>query len=118
MTIDTPNGLDLDMFQEMQELMEEDFPLLLQTYLDDTPLLLEQINNANSTVDAASLAAAAHQLKSTSASLGFALLETLAEELETIGNGGDGVDGSEAPALYEKALANYNETKPFICKHL
>ena len=118
MTIDTPNGLDLDIFQEMQELMEEDFPLLLQTYLDDTPLLLEQVNSANSTADAASLAAAAHQLKSTSASLGCVLLETLAEELEAIGNGADGLEGSEAPALYEKAQTNYNEMKPFLAQHL
>ena len=115
MTTETPNGLDLEMFQEMQELMEEDFPLLLQTYLDDTPVLLEQINSANSAGEPASLAAAAHQLKSTSASLGFTLLEELAGELEAIGNG---AADAEAAALYEKALANYTQLEPFLNQHM
>ena len=115
MTTDTPDGVNLEMFQEMQELMEEDFPLLLETYLDDTPVLLEQINSANSAGEPASLAAAAHQLKSTSASLGFTVLEELAGKLEAIGNG---ADTGAATDLYDQANANYTQLAPFLIAHL
>ena len=115
MTTDTPDGVDLEMFQDMKELMEEDFPLLLETYLDDTPLLLEQINSANSTGNPQGLTAPAHQLKSTSASLGFTTLEALASQLEDIGNG---ADSSEAVALCEQVNTNYAQLTPFLTTHL
>ena len=115
MTTDTPDGVDLEMFQEMQELMEEDFPLLLETFLDDTPVLLAQINDANSAGNPKGLTAPAHQLKSTSASLGFTVLENLGSQLEAIGSG---EDSGDAALLYEQVQANYTQLTPFLTAHL
>ena len=123
-TMNIPTGVDQEIFQEMQELMEDDFPLLLQTFLEDTPELLKQINEAVSgdLTDQAGradqvgqLGAAAHQLKSTSASLGFTALEQLADQLEEIGNG---TDAGEAAALCQQANTSYGELAPFLTEQL
>ena len=114
-TMNIPTGVDPEIFQDMQELMEDDFSLLLQTFLEDTPALLEQINGAVKPDQAAQLSAAAHQLKSTCASLGFTALEQLANQLEAIGNG---ADAGEAPALCQQANASYDELAPFLTEQL
>ena len=120
-TMNIPTGVDQEIFQEMQELMEDDFPLLLQTFLEDTPELLKQINEAVSgdltdqAVQVGQLGAAAHQLKSTSASLGFTALEQLAHQLEAIGNG---ADAGEAPALCQQVNSSYSELAPFLTEQL
>ncbi|RLA17619.1 MAG: hypothetical protein DRQ60_01580 [Gammaproteobacteria bacterium] len=117
MTSTTPTGIDLKLFTEMQELMEEEFSPLVETYLEDTPKLLAEINNAvaSDSVDLSALASAAHQLKSTSASLGFTDLEKHAETMERIGLAT--IAGDPAPS-YQAAQLSYSLLRLFLEGHL
>src|SRR3569832_762704 len=54
---------------------------LLGAYLDDTPQLLREMEQAVAASDPAALGMAAHTLKSTSASIGATALSTLCEAL-------------------------------------
>ena len=54
---------------------------LLRAYLDDTPRLLQDLEQAAAAGDTAALGMTAHTLKSTSASMGATALAALCEEL-------------------------------------
>ena len=54
---------------------------LLRAYLDDTPRLLQDLEQAAAAGDTAALGMTAHTLKSTSASMGATTLAALCEEL-------------------------------------
>ena len=112
-----PNGVDHPTFKEMVEIMEEEFAPLLQTYLDDTPALLTQIRSATSSTpaDFEALAAAAHQLKSTSGSLGFTELEGLARTLERTAQS---ADEAAVNPLLERAEYCFQQLTPFLQGYL
>lgn len=70
-------------------------PQLIQVYLEDAPLLLKVVVEANQNKDLNQLSYGAHTLKSSSAALGAMSLATLCETLETFGNSG-AIAGNEA----------------------
>jgi HPt (histidine-containing phosphotransfer) domain-containing protein len=61
---------------------------LVETYLSDTPALMEAIGSAVEADDAASLVRPAHTLKSSSATVGALRLSAVARELEMAGRTG------------------------------
>ncbi|MBF0623557.1 MAG: PAS domain S-box protein [Magnetococcales bacterium] len=89
----TPGGevvlFDVALFEEICQVMGEDFPELVRIYLDLLPKRLETILDALQSGSAGGLANAAHTLKSTSAQLGALRLSHLAVELEKLGLAGD-----------------------------
>jgi len=113
----TPSGIDLELFMQMQALMEDEFAELLQTYLDDTPNLLTAIHGAiiATPADLVALTHAAHQLKSTSASLGFTELEQLGRTLEQFGGEQTGGDPAQ---LHRQADESFARLLPFIQHHI
>ncbi len=62
---------------------------LIDTFLDDAPSLLENLETALSAGDAETFRRAAHSLKSNGASLGAMPFSTSAKALEMIGKSGD-----------------------------
>jgi HPt (histidine-containing phosphotransfer) domain-containing protein len=58
---------------------------LIEIYLNDSPKLLEGLQEAIIRADATALQEAAHSLKSISANMGALTLRALCEELETMG---------------------------------
>lgn len=120
MTDTPPAGVDIELFIEMRELMEEEFGQLIETYLEDTPKLLAEISDAigaSNSVEASSrrLISAAHQLKSTSGSLGLVELENIARTLEEMGEEGSGIYPAD---LYQQARASFDQLKPFLMAQL
>ncbi|MEL0082169.1 MAG: Hpt domain-containing protein [Gammaproteobacteria bacterium] len=113
MQTEIPPGIDQDIFQEMQTVMEEEFTLLIEVYLEDTPELLDQIAAAISAEprDFPSLTNAAHQIKSTSASLGFVELASLAQTLEKKGTE---QNDTELSALYQSAIESLSVIRPHL----
>ena len=95
--------LDETMIVELRELMEEDFEDLLDTYLRDMPIQLAKLEAAVAADDAEKLWRAAHPLKSSSGSIGAALLSALAERMERYGR--DGVAARLKPLLVEVQAA-------------
>lgn len=61
---------------------------LVETYLHDTPELMEAIGAAVETDDAAALVRPAHTLKSSSATVGALRLSAVAREMEMAGRSG------------------------------
>lgn len=80
---------------------------LIDAYLDDSPVLINEMKTALQDNDAATFRRAAHTLKSSSASLGVLALSEISKELEQIGKAEilDQVDGKldQLISIFEQA---------------
>ena len=77
--------LDMATFDELKEMSGADFiNELVDTFLDDSPRLVEQMKAALQNDDADSFRRAAHSLKSNSATFGAMRLSGMAKELEIL----------------------------------
>ncbi|WP_395702892.1 Hpt domain-containing protein [Aquabacterium sp.] len=75
--------LDPQILKELQDSAGADFVAeLLQTFLEDAPPLLAELQRAQAAGDAAAFKRAAHTLKSNGHTFGAVELSTLARELE------------------------------------
>jgi HPt (histidine-containing phosphotransfer) domain-containing protein len=79
---------------------------LIQTYLDDSPRLLEAMRAALVAGDPGEFRRAAHSLKSNSASLGAIPLSQMARELEEMGKAGSLEAATSRLAQAEVEYAN------------
>jgi len=103
---DTPT-LDEGILREILESTGDDIIFvreLIQTYLADTPALLEGMTAAVEADDAAALVRPAHTLKSSSATVGASRLSSVARELEMGGR-----TGALDPALHASLDAAQHE---------
>ncbi|ABK44980.1 PAS/PAC sensor hybrid histidine kinase [Magnetococcus marinus MC-1] len=78
----------LDELERMMSVMENGFQELLSRYLSDTPVLLQNLAAAVEAQDAKQARQLAHNLKSTSASLGAKLLSVQAQQIEALSKQG------------------------------
>jgi HPt (histidine-containing phosphotransfer) domain-containing protein len=75
--------LDMTVYDELKETTGSDFvDELVETYLDDAPRLLGELDAALEAQDAETFRRAAHSLKSSSATFGASRLSDLARQLE------------------------------------
>lgn len=74
--------IDEMQFEEMRELLEEDFADLLQTFIDDSKQRIVMMQAAQANNDNANGFEFAHALKGASATLGATQLVALSEQLE------------------------------------
>jgi HPt (histidine-containing phosphotransfer) domain-containing protein len=66
----------------MRELMQDEFPLLVESYLEGTAALLDELRAGATRADANAMYRPAHTIKSSSANLGALHLTGLAAALE------------------------------------
>jgi histidine phosphotransfer protein HptB len=71
--------LDHDVLSALQEVMEDGYPLLLDTFLSDSQERLRQLHKAD---DANQLIATAHSFKGSSSNMGAIRLAELCHQLE------------------------------------
>ncbi|WPP01319.1 Hpt domain-containing protein [Pseudomonas sp. HR96] len=71
--------LDEAVLGALQEVMEQEYPLLLDTFLSDSSARLKQLQRA---ADAEALSQAAHSLKGSSSNMGAVQLAELCRQLE------------------------------------
>ncbi len=109
--------LDRDVLGELREVMEDGFGDLVNTYLETSPALMDELRRANKAGDLEAMVIPAHSLKSSSANMGAMQLSALAREVEMAAREGrkeDALAASERmPALHEascKALRAELET--------
>jgi len=81
--------IDRQIISELQEVMEEEFADLLETYLSNTPTLMTQIEEAAGQRRVDGMILPAHSLKSSSANVGALHLSDLAKQVELAGKAGD-----------------------------
>lgn len=71
--------LDEAVLGALQEVMEQEYPLLLDTFLSDSRVRLQQLHAAS---DVEALSQAAHSLKGSSSNMGAVQLAELCRQLE------------------------------------
>ncbi len=77
--------LDMAIYEELKEATGADFiDELVETFLDDAPKLMAELQSALQKQDAEAFRRAAHSLKSNSATFGASRLSGLAKELEML----------------------------------
>ena len=81
--------IDTDTFEALRDLFGEEFEALLCGYLVNAPELAAQIAAAVQAQNTAEVAAAAHQLKATSATFGALPLTEIAEQIESQASAGN-----------------------------
>lgn len=78
--------IDLNTFNDLRETTGAQFVNeLIDTFIEDSPSLINQMKKAISLLDAESFRRAAHTLKSNAATFGAMQLSSLARELESMG---------------------------------
>lgn len=77
--------IDYDNLNMLKGVIGDDLKPILNTYLDLTPKLIEQIRQAIAQQDAADLKRHAHTLKGSSANLGAIAIPALSVQLEDMG---------------------------------
>ncbi len=87
--------LDESLLAELQSILEEDFPALVSTYVQDSAVRVQDMQAALARGDAEALRKSVHSLKGASANLGLEVLTDLCRELEEMVMAGK-VDGGEA----------------------
>ena len=74
--------LNLEQLSELKEVLEDEFSVLIATYLQDAVLRQQMISAAIHTKDYDAARLAAHSLKGASANLGALMLAEICEHLE------------------------------------
>ena len=105
------NGIDLSVFNGLKEMMGDDFiGELVDTYLQDSPELFQQMHQALESNDAETFRRAAHSLKSNSANFGAMQLSAMARELEFMGRENRLDQAGETLALAEAEYSQVANT--------
>lgn len=84
MTADMPSHINTAQFQELRDLLEDDFNDLIHTYMNDSEIRLNELNTAVTTNDARLGYEAAHSLKGASSNLGANQLSELCYQLQEV----------------------------------
>ncbi len=86
--------LDEEALAELQDVMEDEFGVLIETYLADSRTRISGLKEAADTGDAERLRKAAHSLKGSCINIGVPKLGNLCFELEVLGSEGR-LEGAE-----------------------
>lgn len=76
--------LDHSVLSALRDVMEDEFPVLLETFLTDSAERLRQIRQALAQADSQALRLAAHSFKGSCSNMGAPLLAGLCKQLEDI----------------------------------
>lgn len=82
-------AFDQAVIEQLQELMGDDFMLLVETFVNDSTQRMATINEAIANNDAELLRTTAHGLKGSALNLSASNLSELASTLEAMGKAGD-----------------------------
>ncbi len=82
--VETTQHLDEATIVELKEIMEEEFDVLLETYLSDAVIKLDSIDSALDEGDKEKLRESAHSLKGSSSNIGALPLSGLCANIENL----------------------------------
>ncbi|MBD7978334.1 MULTISPECIES: Hpt domain-containing protein [Pseudomonas] len=99
-------GLHIDqaMLNTLQDIMEDEYPALLDTYLADSEERLSLLRTAVREADPYTLREAAHSFKGSCSNMGVSYLADLCQQLELCGQNGDLHQAHSLLRLIEKEL--------------
>ena len=86
--IDSSNHLDAEIILELQDIMEDDFGILLETYLSDAVLKMASIDAAAAAASLDKLRDSSHGFKGSSANIGAYRLSKICSDIEDLARNG------------------------------
>lgn len=81
--------LDLDALRELKEVMEDEFQMLIDTYLNDSMVRIASLKEAVTTQNSDAFRKAAHSFKGSCGNIGANSLAALCKKAEDMGSQGD-----------------------------
>lgn len=96
--------LDHEALAELRDVMEDEFDILISTFLQDSQGRLSQLRSALEHGDATAYTKAAHSLKGSCINIGAPVLAERCQEAERQGRGGDLTAGDGQIAAIETEL--------------
>jgi len=102
---------DLESLDDLKDIMEEDFQMLLDTFIADSEAKIVEIGNIISGGDAEALRQVAHSIKGSSGNVCATSLSEVARQLEAMGKDGD-ISG--APEVYEALKIEFAISKDIL----
>lgn len=97
--VNAADHLDLESLAELKDVMEEDFGLLIETFIEDSAMRIASLHSALSGDDAEALRQAAHSFKGSCANIGATQLAGHCKVMEDLGH--EGVTTGAANILAE-----------------
>jgi len=107
--------IDKLVFNEIADLMGDSLGEFIETYLGNSPILIDGINTALPAGDTDTVIHNAHQLKGGSGSIGAMQVFQCAKRIEEEGKGGQ-IDGLQA--IFTELKVAYEEAETELRKHL
>lgn len=105
------NHLDREILQTLQEVMEDEFPVLISTFVKDSEERIRHLQKALATQDGEAVRRAAHSFKGSCHNLGAARLAELCEDMESQGKAG-ALDGLERQLV--EIQQEFNQLKSIL----
>ncbi len=85
---DIDNHIDGPILAELQEIMEDDFGILIETYIEDGGNKISELKQALGSADASALRELSHSFKGASCNIGALPLSRLCETVEHLAKDG------------------------------
>jgi len=99
-----PRHLDEEALAELQDVMENEFDVLIQTYVSDSRARVATLREALAAGDATTFAKTAHSFKGSCINIGAPRLGELCQAAEAAGRAGDMEQGEELLGEIETEL--------------
>lgn len=106
--------IDTDFLKEIQELLEGEFPTLVNTYISDTEMRVEHLQKAIVAKDTTAVYEIAHSIKGSSLNLGVTVLSELCLRVEKAAREDD---LSVAEELNSQIIEQSRATCEYLSKH-
>ena len=103
--------VDVEALEELKEVMEDEFSVLIETYLEDSVVRLDSLKDAVGSLDTEAVRKEAHSFKGSSGNIGAPKLADLCRRLEDMGKDGDVKDASP---LLDEIVVEYQEVKSIM----
>ena len=103
--------LDVEALAELQDVMEDEFDVLIQTYLADSRSRIDGLKEALATADPEHFAKTAHSFKGSCGNMGALALQQACEEAERAGST---ANPQAAQASYEKVQHSFERIVPLL----
>lgn len=105
---DVSEHIDLEALAELKEVMEDEFDILIETYLTDSESRVDQLQQALDAGDADAYSKAAHSFKGSCTNIGAPALAKLCFQAEMDGRNGD---ISRAPEQVEAIKVEFEQVR-------
>lgn len=102
---------DMESLEDLKDIMEEDFQMLIDTFISDSEAKIVEIGGVIASGDAEALRQVAHSIKGSSGNVCATALSEVARQLEAMGKDGD-ITG--APEVYEALKVEFDATKSVL----